>query len=69
MDVRGSSPNTEIQMQNVHVKRYANPQQVGWAGYLEPEDRSWIAFIDLEGRPVFFLDRDPKTGAVCSSKS
>lgn len=51
-------------MQNVIVKRYTNAQQVGWAGWIEPEDRTWIAFIDLEGRPVFFLDRDTETGAV-----
>jgi hypothetical protein len=51
-------------MQNISVKRYSNPQAVGWAGWLEPEDRSWIAFIDLEGRPRFFLDRDPVTGGV-----
>jgi hypothetical protein len=51
-------------MGNITVGRYANPQSVGYAGWLEPDDRSWIAFVDLEGRPVFFLDRDPETGAV-----
>jgi len=45
-------------MQNIQIKRYANPRAVGYAGYLEPEDRSWIAFIDNDGRPGFFLDRD-----------
>lgn len=51
-------------MGNITVGRYANPQSAGYAGWLEPDDRSWIAFVDLEGRPVFFLDRDPETGAA-----
>lgn len=51
-------------MQSITVHRYSNPQELGWAGTLEPEDKSWIAFIDNAGRPTFFLNRDPLTGAV-----
>ena len=51
-------------MCNISVSRYRNPQSVGWAGWIEPKDLSWIAFIDLKGTPVFFLNRDPKTGGV-----
>ena len=51
-------------MNNIVVGRYQHPQQVGWAGWIEPEDRSWIAFVDLEGHPVFYLNRDPGTGAI-----
>ena len=51
-------------MQSIKITRYRDPKAVGWAGYLEPEDRSWIAFIGRDGRPVFFLNRDPVTGAV-----
>lgn len=51
-------------MQNINVTRYANPKATGWAGYIEPADLSWIAFIGLDGRPLFFLNRDPKTGAI-----
>jgi hypothetical protein len=50
-------------MQKIKVTRYSDPLAVGWAGYIEPEDGSWIAFIGLDGRPVFFLNRDP-AGAV-----
>lgn len=53
-------------MQNINVTRYANPKATGWAGYIEPADLSWIAFIGLDGRPVFFLNRDPVTGAILS---
>jgi len=50
---------------NIIVKRYSDPVAVGgWQGWIEPEDRTWIAFIDMEGRPTFFLNRDPVTGAV-----
>jgi len=51
-------------MQNIHVGRYSNPQKIGWQGWLEPSDKTWIAFIDLSGRPIFYLNRDPMTGAV-----
>ena len=50
-------------MNSIIVKRYANPKATGWQGWIEPEDRSWIAFVDLDGRPVFFLTRD-QSGAV-----
>lgn len=52
-------------MQNINVSRYANPKAVGWAGWVEPSDKSWIVFIGLDGRPMVFLNRDPATGAVC----
>jgi hypothetical protein len=52
-------------MGNITVSRYPNPHEVGgWQGYLQPDDRSWIAFIDGDCKPVFFLNRDPETGAV-----
>ncbi len=35
-----------------------------WQGWVEPEDKSWIMFIDAAGKPTVFLDRDPVTGAV-----
>ncbi len=54
----------ETRMGNITVTRYQNPEEVGWQGYMEPDDRSWIAFVGNDGRPVFFLDRDPVTGAV-----
>lgn len=52
-------------MQNIIVGRYSNPEtRKHWQGWIEPEDQSWIAFIDGDGHPVFFLDRDPDTGSV-----
>lgn len=51
-------------MQHVHVRRYEQPKRLGWAGWIEPTDKSWIAFIGLDGRPLFFLNRDPRTGRI-----
>lgn len=49
-------------MGNIHVHRYAPGGD--YQGWIEPDDKSWIAFIDRDGRPTFFLHRDPETGAV-----
>ena len=50
-------------MQSITVHRYNDPESAGWAGWIEPEDRSWIIFIGLDGSPSFFPTRDT-TGAV-----
>jgi len=55
-------------MQNINVHRYEPPvlaeDGIGWAGYVEPEDKTWILFIG-EGRdPLLWPNRDPETGAV-----
>ena len=50
-------------MDNIKVNRYNNPEQVGYRGWIEPEDKSWIVFIPLSGKPSLFAART-KTGAV-----
>jgi len=60
----GDRGGKEVVMCNIQVHRYNDPKSVGWQGWIEPDDRSWIAFVDLHGHPVFFLNRDPETGAV-----
>lgn len=56
---------------HIRVGRYSKESVDGvpgvgvhWQGWIEPSDKSWIAFIKVDGTPVFFLNRDPKTGAV-----
>lgn len=52
-------------MGNIKVGRYSNPEtQKFWQGWIEPEDLSWIMFINAAGEPVVYLNRDPVTGAV-----
>ena len=41
-------------MGNVKVTRYDKAAEVGWQGYVEPEDRSWIVFVHQDGHPVAF---------------
>jgi hypothetical protein len=48
---------------NITVGRYDDPASVGYQGWIEPGDRSWIAFVASGGRPVVFLNRAPD-GAV-----
>lgn len=55
-------------MTNIIVGRYAHPTtRKYWQGWIEPEDKSWIAFIRADGTPVFYLDRDP-SGAVIETR-
>ena len=42
---------------------YKNPQDTGFLGWAEPDDRSWILFIRTDGSPVLFPKREP-SGAV-----
>jgi hypothetical protein len=49
---------------NITVGRYDNPAEVGYQGWVEPDDRSWVAFVASDGSPVVFLNRDKETGAV-----
>ena len=52
-------------MGNIRVGRYTEPKTVdGWAGWIEPEDLSWIMFVRGDGSVRVYLKRDPATGAV-----
>ncbi len=52
-------------MQNIKVGRYEHETLTcDWQGWIEPDDLSWIAFIQADGVPIVFLDRDSITGAV-----
>lgn len=55
-----------MDMPKMKVGRYDEKQSTGYAGYVEPEDRSWILFVTRDGKPVLYTDRDPKTGIVLS---
>ena len=50
-------------MGNITVGRYDHPAEVGYQGWIEPDDRGWIMFVSNDGSPVAFLNRDPETGA------
>lgn len=50
-------------MGNITVGRYSDPAAVGYLGWPEPEDKTWIMFIDRHNTPAVFLSRN-ETGAV-----
>ena len=39
-------------MQNIHVRRYKDAH--AFQGSIEPEDRSWVVFIDKDGHATFW---------------
>lgn len=50
-------------MQNITVGRYQHPTtRQYWQGWIEPEDRSWIMFIDANGAPTVYLDHEDDGG-------
>ena len=62
---------------NITIGRYPCPTaaeraglpDVGWPAdrwdcYIEPEDRSWIMFLPVEGAPVLFVGRDADGGVL-----
>lgn len=51
-------------MGNITVGRYDDPASVGYQGWIEPEDKTWAAFVASDGSPVVFLNRDQENGAV-----
>ena len=50
-------------MDNITVGRYDDPASVGYQGWIEPADQSWIAFVASDGAPAVFLNR-ASDGAV-----
>jgi hypothetical protein len=35
-----------------------------WESWIEPEDRSWILYVDRDGSPTFYVERDERGGVV-----
>lgn len=42
-------------MQNIHVRRY--DESNSYQGSIEPDDRSWVVFIDSAGKPSLWVRR------------
>jgi hypothetical protein len=52
-------------MQNLTVGRYIEPAiKTTYQGWIEPEDRSWIIFLDAEGQPVMYWRERGDDGSV-----
>lgn len=52
-------------MGNIKIGRYDHESvSREWAGWVEPDDGSWIIYLDAEGKPgLYFPEREP-SGAV-----
>ena len=44
-------------MQNIHVNRYQQPA-AGFDGTIEPEDRSWILWVAVDGTPSLWVAKE-----------
>ena len=52
-------------MQNLTVGRYIEPSvKTTYQGWIEPEDRSWIIYLDAEGQPVLYWRERESDGSV-----
>lgn len=54
----------ESPMGNIQIGRYAFPDTHGYAGYVQPDDASWVVFVRTDGQVQAFLERDSETGAI-----
>lgn len=44
---------------NFHVSRYQGSKN--WLCAIEPSDRSWTMFVDVDNRPTVYLNETPPT--------
>ena len=52
-------------MFNIRIGRYDDPSKTGgWAGSVEPDDKSWILFLAEDGGVQFYADRDEDGGVI-----
>ena len=46
-------------MQSIAINRYGEQKPTrAWDGSIEPNDRSWILFVDTDNVPQLYLHRD-----------
>ena len=55
---------SEVHMDKITIKRY-DPSVAGYQGTIEPEDRSWIVYVGIDGVPLFYPHRAPDGGVLC----
>ena len=53
-------------MPNIKIGRYDHPSvTVDYAGWIEPDDRSWIIFLGADGAPaIYYAERDASGGVI-----
>lgn len=52
-------------MSNLTIGRYDHESiTVDYAGWIEPNDRSWIIFLGADGKPAVYYDQRDAGGGV-----
>lgn len=51
-------------MSNLTIERYTGPITATYAGLIEPADRSWIIYLDADGKPDTYWAHRDADGAV-----
>ena len=53
-------------MSNLKIGRYDHESVTkDWAGWIEPDDRSWIIYTDADDKPaLYFPEREPSGTVV-----
>lgn len=51
-------------MSPIKIARYSHPVSAGWAGWIEPKGKGWIAYVHLDGELTAFLSRNSGNGAA-----
>lgn len=52
-------------MSNIKIGRYDHPSiTVDYAGWIEPDDKSWIIFLGADGKPAVYYDQRDEHGGV-----
>lgn len=64
--MRPSTKTKETHMANIKIGRYAHPSiSDEWSGWGEPEDRSWIIWLNADGKPaLYYPERDSGGGVI-----
>jgi hypothetical protein len=58
--------NMNPKLSRIGVGRYDQPEKVGWLGWIEDEEKTWVAYISLDGVPHFYLNRN-ESGKVLAA--
>lgn len=63
------TPKESHPIDRIHIGRYKKPDKVGYIGFIEPEDKTWVLFFGLDGKPsVYYSECEPDGAGIDSSR-
>lgn len=51
-------------MANLKIERYDGDVSEDYSGLIEPDDRSWVIYLDNDGKPALYWSERDEHGAV-----